>query len=164
MSLVLVRIDCRLIHGQIIEAWVPFTRADCLIVANDDAATDILQRSIMEMAVPPTVEVAIHKVSDAVRILGNGHYLKKRVILLFANCQDAYLSSESGLRFETLNLGNLVCAPNNKKQITCSVSLDEQDIQYLKQLQKKGVKVEAQAVPYESSTTLVNLIPSEFRK
>ena len=64
--LVLVRVDCRLIHGQIIEAWVPFTRADTLLVANDDAASDTLQRSIMEMAVPPRLKVEVLGVADAV--------------------------------------------------------------------------------------------------
>ena len=35
MSLVLTRIDNRLIHGQILESWVPTLKANCIIVAND---------------------------------------------------------------------------------------------------------------------------------
>jgi len=47
MPLVLARIDCRLIHGQVVEAWVPHTSADSLIVANDDLAGNPFLRSVM---------------------------------------------------------------------------------------------------------------------
>jgi len=48
MALVFVRIDNRLIHGQVLEAWVPFVRADCIVVANDDIARKPLQKLMMK--------------------------------------------------------------------------------------------------------------------
>ncbi|MEW6262666.1 MAG: PTS sugar transporter subunit IIB [Thermodesulfobacteriota bacterium] len=157
MTLVLVRVDCRLIHGQIIEAWVPFTRADCLVVANDDAAEDMLQRSIMEMAVPPTVEVHIQDVSAATDDLARGRWSDKRIILLFANCRDALCSYRAGLKYERLNLGNLVCSPG-KKQVTCALSLDQSDVASLREIQKYGVQVEARQVPLDGSKNLNEII------
>ena len=66
VSLVMVRVDCRLIHGQVVEAWLPFISADCVIVANDEASSDPLQKTIMEMAVPPQVETAVLGIDEAV--------------------------------------------------------------------------------------------------
>ena len=57
MALVLVRVDCRLIHGQVVEAWVPHTGANCLLVANDDLVSNPFLRSVMEMAVPSDIHV-----------------------------------------------------------------------------------------------------------
>ena len=37
MGVVLIRVDSRLIHGQILEAWIPHTRADALLVVDDGA-------------------------------------------------------------------------------------------------------------------------------
>ncbi len=52
MSLVLARIDCRLIHGQVVETWIPHVNANLLIVANDDLYANPVLRSVMELAVP----------------------------------------------------------------------------------------------------------------
>ena len=159
MSLVLVRVDCRLIHGQIMEAWVPFTKANCVVVANDEAAADPLQRMIMEIAVPPTVEVAILKVHEAARDLSGNRWKDKRVLLLFANCRDALSSYRFGLHFEQLNLGNLVCTPG-KRQLTNDLSLDNSDMDYLREIQKAGVRIEARPVPRDHARSFEDILSS----
>jgi PTS system mannose-specific IIB component len=156
VALILTRIDCRLIHGQVIEAWVPWARANHLVVANDEAADDPLQRSIMTMAVPHNVRVDILSVAEAAQKLARGHWPDKRSILLFANCRDAYRSTESGLRFSTLNLGNLFCTPG-KTQVTGNVSLDRDDIDFLKKIQALGVRVEVRPVPLASAVDMADL-------
>ena len=45
-----VRIDNRLIHGQVIETWIPFTNAKRLVVANDELAKDVLQQEIVVLS------------------------------------------------------------------------------------------------------------------
>lgn len=157
MSLVLVRVDCRLIHGQIIEAWVPFTQANCVVVANDQAAEDHWQKVLMEMAVPPTVEVAVLKVEEAAVNLAGGRWATKRVILLFANCHDAWSSYRAGLKITHLNLGNLSCAPG-KKQVTSTLSLDARDLECLVQFRKQGIEVEARLVPRDHSLNLKEIM------
>jgi mannose/fructose/N-acetylgalactosamine-specific phosphotransferase system component IIB len=149
MTLVLVRVDCRLIHGQVVEAWVPHTRADCIVVANDEAAEDVLQKSIMAMAVPPTIDVAILTVQEAAKDLGSGRWSDKRVILLIANCEDALACHRSGVSFDYLNLGNLVCSPA-QRQITCSIFLNDKEAGCLQELLDRHIKVEARSLPRET--------------
>ncbi len=146
MSLVLVRVDCRLIHGQVLEAWLPFTKADCLVVANDQSAEDSLQRTIMKMAVPPDVEVAILSVQEAARHLSSGRWADKRVLLLMADLKDALASYRAGVHFDRLNLGNTICSPG-KVTVNPSVSLDNADLEILEEFQAGGTKIDVRPVP-----------------
>jgi len=59
-----VRVDNRLIHGQILEAWVPYVQAACIVVADDDVANDFFRETVIRMAVPRDIEVVITSVAD----------------------------------------------------------------------------------------------------
>ena len=49
------RIDNRLIHGQIIEAWLPYTRATRLVVPNDEFSAEPLRQQTILLAVPSPI-------------------------------------------------------------------------------------------------------------
>ena len=157
MALVLVRVDCRLIHGQVIEAWVPHTGADTVVVINDEAAEDALQRTIMTMAVPPNIDVYIMTLEDSIRSLTAGRWREKKAVVLFSNLKDLVICHRAGVRFDHVNIGNLVCAPG-KTQVTCSISLDQNDIAYLEELQDAGVIIDVRTVPRERSSDLGQLV------
>lgn len=161
MSLVLVRVDSRLIHGQIIQAWVPEKQADCLILANDELAQDETQRGILELSVPREIEVAILPVAEAARELGHGRWNSKRVILVLANCADALDLYKGGVRFGRLNLGNLHFS-ENKRQVTGSVALDSSDLQNLKELSELGVEIEVQSTPLDPSRSFSEIIKLDW--
>jgi mannose/fructose/N-acetylgalactosamine-specific phosphotransferase system component IIB len=65
MSLVLVRIDDRLIHGQVVGGWLPVIQAERIVVVSDRAAGDSLQTGLMRMAVPDGVTVDVFSVNQA---------------------------------------------------------------------------------------------------
>ena len=67
------RVDNRLIHGQVIEGWLPYTGAAHLIVANDALAEDLLRQQIMSLAIPHHVDVRFVPLKDLAKI-GNLHY------------------------------------------------------------------------------------------
>lgn len=157
MSLVLVRVDGRLIHGQIIHAWVPETGADCLVLANDDTANDKIQRSILELSVPRGIEVAILSLDEAAMEFKNGRWDGRRVILVLANCADALKLYKAGLKFDNLNLGNLQFS-ENKKQVTGSVALDNFDFKNLKELSELGVNIEARSAPLDRPHSFSEII------
>jgi mannose/fructose/N-acetylgalactosamine-specific phosphotransferase system component IIB len=69
MPIVLVRVDDRLIHGQILEGWLPSTRAQELIVANDSLAQDYLQKMIMQSAIPYSINLIIDSVDGIASFL-----------------------------------------------------------------------------------------------
>lgn len=143
----LVRIDNRLIHGQIIETWLPHTGAKAVIVANDELAGDALQQEIMSLAIPQNVEsvfVSIEGLANEVmQLMDVG---STPVLVLFSSCPDAKRAYDHGFGYESLNIGNVHYSPG-KKQISPSVALSDEDESCLKQLSKKGVDLDFRCVP-----------------
>lgn len=146
--MILVRIDNRLIHGQIIETWLPYTGARVLIVANDELANDILQQEIMSLAIPQTVRssyVNVELLADEVR-LNTSKINSDSILVLFSTCSDAKRAFDAGFEFDILNIGNVHYSPG-KKQVSPSVALSDEDESCLRQLFRKGVELDFRCVP-----------------
>lgn len=147
LNIVLVRVDSRLVHGQILEAWVPFVKAKCIIVVNDKVAADSFFETVIRMAVPSEIEVIISSVDDFVQTYTYTHGRGKNTIVLFSTVADACDAFRRGFRFDRLNIGNIY---NNEYKICCSTSvfLCDEEIKDIENLLKEtGVFVELQTVP-----------------
>lgn len=140
------RVDNRLVHGQVIEAWLPYTGARHLVVANDELAADELRQQIIELAVPQRIITHFIPVNDLARTLdacGDDSFV------LFANCQDARRATGAGIIMETLNIGNLHYGPE-KIQILPHVALSVQDREDLHSIQQHLVQLDFRSVPTET--------------
>ena len=153
MPLALVRIDARLIHGQIIEAWVPYLKLNCIVVADDAVASNAFQVNIMRMAVPREIELAVKGLKEAVDCIQSEEWQRKKVLVILSDCESAYRIHRYGLKFSSLNVGNIHYGPD-RKQITPSICLNHEDITYLRKLEEEGVEVEFLTVPRQKSTGL----------
>ncbi len=152
-EIVMVRVDDRLIHGQILEAWVPFLEASCIIVANDGVAGDLFRETVLRMAVPSEMEVIIRPIDEL-----SGHYPcseenGKRTLVLFSSVSDAVRAYESGFHYHRLNIGNVY---SENFALTClpSVLLGAGEIDDLQALMENNVTVELRRVPKERSSDL----------
>ena len=88
--IVFVRIDDRLIHRQVVEGWVNFLKATCIVVADDAVATNPLRRTIMELSVPRGLKVLIGRVEEICAQLRSGPFDAERVLLLFSKPVDVF--------------------------------------------------------------------------
>lgn len=141
-----VRIDNRLIHGQIIETWLPYTGVKTLIVANNQLAADIMQQQIMSLAIPANIKsrfVSIEDVFDEIKRTNTPF------MVLFHNCADARQAYEKGFSFEILNIGNVHYSPG-KRQVSPSVALSDEDEGCLRFLSKHGIELDFRCVPNDN--------------
>jgi PTS system mannose-specific IIB component len=159
MNIVLTRIDNRLIHGQVLEAWVPFVKADCILVANDEIAANPLKKMMMQASVPSRTRVEIGPVEEIVALLNSGALDQCRSLLLFGTTSDAVRAYRHGLVYETLNLGNLH-ADKGKARLSCTIFLDPADMDDLAMLDQAGVKITARCVPADGERSWRKLVPS----
>lgn len=159
MNIALVRIDNRLIHGQILESWVPFLRADCIVVANDAVAGNKLKKLIMLASVPSKMRVEIGTVAESVALLNSNQLKRRRVILLFATTADAVRAYRGGLIYYRLNLGNLH-AEKGKARLSCTLFLDPDDLADLELLDQAGVKISSCCIPADGERPWRKLIPA----
>lgn len=163
MNLVLTRIDNRLIHGQVLEAWVPFVKADCILVANDEIADNSLKKMMMQASVSSRLRVEIGRVEEIAALLNSGELDKCRVLLLFGTTSDAVRAYRSGLNYMRLNLGNLH-ADKGKARLSCTLFLNAADLDDLAMLDQAGVEITARCIPADGERPWKKLIPTTKAK
>jgi PTS system mannose-specific IIB component len=150
MSVVLARVDNRLIHGQVLEAWVPHVRADYILVVNDVVAKDPFRKQLMLSCVPKSLQVKICSLEE-LPALSQCHLERKHnLLVLFATPQDALSAYENGLKFSRLNLGNMHLE-QGKRCISRTLAVDENDTHTLDRFTQLGVEVTAQCVPSDKT-------------
>lgn len=159
MNLVLIRVDNRLIHGQVLESWVPFVQANCIVVANDAIANNPLKQLMMKASVPSRMRVEIYTVEEAVHLLQTSDLDAYRTLLLFGTTTDALRAHRRGLLYDQLNLGNLH-ADTGKARFSCTVFLDAGDLDDLETLEDAGVSITARCIPADSERPWRKLIPN----
>lgn len=146
-----VRVDNRLIHGQIIVAWLPFTGAKRLVAANDALAADVVRQEILSLAVPGGVEAVFSPVAETAGLFtGNGGKKTVDALVVLADLPDARRAYEAGLPIKILNVGNLHYAPG-KRQVAAHIAVNEEDEGILKQFEARGVELDFRALPGESA-------------
>lgn len=138
-----IRIDNRLVHGQIIETWLPHTRTGGIVVANDEVADDVIQQEIMSLAIPQSTKCVFTAAADAGKAVKSASV---SCIVLFASCADAMAAWEAGFEFKILNVGNIHYGPG-KRQLSPSVALSDEDDTLLRKFATHGVKLDFRCVP-----------------
>ncbi|HTB21650.1 MAG TPA: PTS sugar transporter subunit IIB [bacterium] len=157
MSVLLARVDDRLIHGQIVVGWVRALEADCLVVANDAVAADPLQRTLLPMAVPPHIKVAILRLSEAAEAVAKGQLPGRRAILLFSSLPDAARFLRSGGPLKELNIGGIRLAPG-RRPLRTAVALGPEDVAAARELASAGTGLSLRMVPTELPEPLLPLL------
>lgn len=146
MGSFLVRVDNRLVHGQILEAWVPHFRANTIVVVNDEVAGDLFRESVIKMAIPSNIEVVVQGVEAFARESAKEKWEGKRAIVLFRDIHDAVKARRLGFGFDRLNIGN-VHNEEGRACITSSIFLNPDEIKELTRLHNEGVRIEMQCIP-----------------
>jgi PTS system mannose-specific IIB component len=147
--IVLVRVDNRLLHGQILEAWVPRLRVQKVVIADDLAASNPLALAAMTLCVPPELPIEVRPVREV-----NWATLaadRSRTLVLFRDVADLSKALEAGLTAQlapTVNVGNIHFAPG-RHAVTPSVFLGDPELQTLRSLEGEGFAIEARAIPAE---------------
>ncbi len=149
-----IRVDNRLVHGQVIEAWLPYTGAKHLVVANDALAEDALRQQIISLAVPQRVPIHFVSLQELPHVLQT--YAHERILVLLEHCEDAARAFALNIPVSRLNVGNLHYA-EGKKQLLPHVAVTDAEIRILQQLSEK-IAVDFRSVPTEKNRELHELL------
>lgn len=155
-NILLTRIDNRLIHGQVAVTWSRHVGANLILVANDEVAEDEIQQSLMDMAVAEGVETRYFTIQETIDKIGYASE-EQKIAIIVRTPQEVLKLVEGGVPIREVNVGNMHYA-EGKKQITSTVSVDEDDKETFKKLNELGVKCEVRRVPDERGQDIMNLI------
>lgn len=152
-----MRVDNRLVHGQILEAWVPFLKASCIVVADDQVASDFFHETVIRMAVPGGVKVIICSVAELSETYPFSQGRGPKTIVLFSKISDARTARRHGFLFDVLNIGNV---HNEECKLCCTpaVLLNDDDIHDIIGLKDSGVKIELRNCPGEKPIDLFEIV------
>lgn len=145
MNLVLARVDNRLIHGQVLQTWVPETSTDIIVVTDNNVAADPLRQSIMEAALPEEVDcifVTVEGLNDKLAELEEGG---ENVLLLFCTLEDVKCATGFGVKLKCLNIGN-IHYEDGKTRVSPGVCLGIDDVAILRELALE-MEIEIRATP-----------------
>ncbi|MDD3267553.1 MAG: mannose/fructose/sorbose PTS transporter subunit IIB [Burkholderiales bacterium] len=162
MNIVLVRIDDRLIHGQVTTIWSKGTKCQRIIVCNDDVAKDLIRKTLLEQAVPTGIKASVIGINKAIRVYNNSKHQNDRVLLLFTNPSDVVRMVEGGVDIKSVNIGGM-SFKTGKKQITSAISVDNTDVEAFKKLNKKGIELEIRKVFSDSKVNLMSKLKNQIR-
>ncbi|MBI5211484.1 MAG: PTS sugar transporter subunit IIB [Elusimicrobia bacterium] len=159
MPIVLVRIDDRLVHGQVVEGWVPQLGAQEVVVVSDGAAQDETQALLMRMALPESVGLQILRVSEAPARLAVCAGKPEKALVLAPGPQEVLELLKQGVRLERVNVGGLHYSAG-RVQLGKAIFLSRADREAILEIGRRGVRVEGRAVPGDAEVDIVALIGS----
>jgi len=156
MDIQLVRIDDRLIHGQVVVGWVKALDIQSLVVVNDTIAKDAMQKTLMEMAVPSGLKVKFSSVEEGPSLVKGGDAL--RTLVLFANPADVLRFVQGGGSVPSVNVGGMHFS-EGKRQVGKTVCVNGEDVRAFQALKGLGTTLEVRAVPGDMKEPLEKLLP-----
>lgn len=157
MSIELVRIDDRLIHGQVVVGWVKALKANHIMVVNDKVAQDQMQQVLLSMAVPRNLKLSILSVEESAQFLKEKIGINDRLIVLLNSPSDALSLVHKGVAIKTINVGGIHFC-EGKKQILKAVCVDMVDIEAFYQLDRLGIELEGRIVPTDERIDIMDFV------
>lgn len=157
MKIGLVRIDDRLIHGQVATRWTKETNVTRIIVVSDEVAKDQVRKTLLTQVAPPGVTAHVVDVDKMVRVWNNPKYGGDRVMLLFTNPTDVLRIVEQGVEIKSVNIGGMAFR-QGKTQVNNAVSVDEKDIAAFRKLNERNIELEVRKVSNDPKLKMMDLI------
>jgi len=151
----MLRVDDRMIHGQVAIAWTMQLQTRNLIVANDVAAASPVQSAALKMAGPPSCKISVMTVPDAIKTLldPRAHDLNMMVICTTAREALRVAQGATSKEIERINFGNYgrlkpgALGTEGKKALSPHVYADAEDLQIIRDMLATGIPVDVQLVP-----------------
>ena len=145
MTLLLHRIDDRLIHGQVVVGWGQPLDVGFVVLVDDEVATSDWEQDLYRMGVPPEMEVYFLTAADALESLPRFRADHRKGILLTGDI-DTMLRLVRGGGIAHVNLGGIHHRAGRTQRLRY-VFLSPDEEQALRDLAAAGVTVSAQDVP-----------------
>src|SRR5690554_3471957 len=102
MDIKLLRIDDRLIHGQVAITWAKDTRISRIIVVSDEVAANPIQKALLSQAAPPDVKANVVTLDKLIEVYFHPIFMNVKVMLLFTNPSDVVTAYKNGVYFNTV--------------------------------------------------------------
>jgi PTS system mannose-specific IIB component/fructoselysine and glucoselysine-specific PTS system IIB component len=157
VSLVLVRVDDRLIHGQVVVGWGQALAPDRLVLADDTVAASEWERELYATGVPPELDLEFVSVDEAADRVDDWDGSSQRTILLVGDVGSLVRLCEHSSQIRKVNLGGIHRDGQREERLPY-VFLTDEELAQLRILSSRGVEVTAQDVPTAAEIPLGEIL------
>lgn len=155
----LLRVDDRLLHGQVATTWTNAVAPEAILVANDEAATNEMSRLALKMAKPAGVKLAIKTIEEGIQLLNNPKARGIKIFVIVRTIHDALEIVKNTDQIKKVNVGG-VKKKEGGKMIAACIFLTNEEIDELRQMQAYVDEVELRMVPSEAKHDISKIINS----
>lgn len=152
-EIVLTRIDDRLIHGQVMTAWVKKTRANQILIIDDEVAKDDFMSEILKMSAPAGIDIVVKGLEDAVTFLNEQETENNRLIILVKAPITIDVIVEKGIVIDKLVVGGMG-AKANRRVLYKNISASDEERATFKKLIDRGIPVVIHIIPDQKEIDL----------
>lgn len=151
-----IRVDYRLIHGQVAVSWVRKTGVDYLVVSDDKAANDSLVKMTMKLAQPADVGMDILPTEKVIALTKKGRYGRKKVMMICGNMKEAAdlaVALKEEEQLSAVVIGNIK-TKEGSRHYNNAVDMNVEEIEDALRMTRAGIKVNLQLFPDSDPQTL----------
>ena len=154
-----IRVDDRLIHGQIAVVWSKQFNTTHMVVANDMAAANEVQQMALKMATPSGIKVLIRSVDDAIKIFNNPKSEKVKMFVLTNSVRDA-LKIALNCDVQSINVANVGRFDSSDKKIKLNsdVVCNPEELEALKEVSNLNIETIHWVIPTNPKITIKKLL------
>lgn len=156
-NIVLTRIDDRLIHGQVVTAWVKQTNANYILIVDDPLTKDVFMQKVLRSAAPAGITVKVLGAADAAAFLLEDGTASEKVMILVKVPGVLETLVDSGVKLPVIILGGMG-SKTGRVKFNRNVSASPEEVECLKRLEAKGCAVQFQLVPDERPVLLSKML------
>lgn len=153
----LVRIDHRLLHGQVVFSWTKSLNVSRIIIIDDIAATDELKKMSLSLSKPSGVKLNIFTVKDALSKMSKVEQLNENIMLIFGGTKSIREFCEGYPKIKEINYGG-IAKKGNSTQYSNAIFLTEEELSDSRKLKDMGIKLYMQQVPTSKAEDLKSKI------
>ncbi|WP_279138904.1 PTS system mannose/fructose/N-acetylgalactosamine-transporter subunit IIB [Faecalicoccus pleomorphus] len=157
-----IRVDDRLIHGQIAVVWSKQFNVNHMVVANDRAAKNEIQQMALKMATPNGIKVLIRSVDDAIQIFNNPKSKDIKMFVLTDTIRDA-LKIAQHCKVESINVANVgrFDTSENKTKLNSDVVCNPDELEALEEVAKLDIETIHWVIPTNPKISISKLLENK---
>lgn len=148
----LVRLDYRLVHGQVAVKWSRVAKAKQIVVADDALSRDAFMCSVFQMAAPPGIKVKIYSVEQMMREWEKNQFGAGNAMVMYKTVASCYQAFKAGFPMEQVQLGNMPKAAE-KKPLGNEVFATPDEIAQLREMNAAGIAITIQTIPEQAAVS-----------
>ena len=150
----LIRVDDRLVHGQILLKWMKVLEVKRVVVLSDDLNMDPIMKAILAKTVPPEIQLSIWGVEAGIEKIyaENG-----KALILLQDIHSLFILFENGIQLKQVSISRLPCEAG-KEKICEHMFVSKEERRELGVLLNHGVEIKIQMVPDSEAIKLSNIL------